>query len=390
MTTGRDLHESVHAQRVLERLQAAIRAAGGWLPFDEYMALALYAPGVGYYSAGLHKLGAGGDFTTAPEISPLFGRCLARHCAQVLQALGGGDVLEAGAGSGRLAFDVLSALEDAGSLPARYRILEVSADLRERQRELLSTMSPEVARRVEWLDAPPAEPWQGAFIANEVLDALPVESFEWQGGVPRVRGVVLDDSGALQWQARPAPAALHGEITRLRTEFTDDAATWGEGYTSELCTRVGPWIEAVTQGLASGVALFIDYGLPRREYYHPARSTGTLRCHYRQRAHDDPFAHPGMEDITAWVDFTRVAEAADASGLQVLGFATQTALLLGLGIEAEVLSAPDETTRIRRASEARQLLMPHEMGERFKAIALGRDFSTPLRAFAHQDLRRSL
>ena len=166
--------------------------------------------------------------------------------------------------------------------------------------------------------------------------------------------------------------------------------SWHAGYASELCTRVGPWIAEMTRSLASGVALFIDYGLPRHEYYHAERSTGTLRCHYRQRAHDDPFAHPGMEDITAWVDFTRVAEAADAASLDVLGFATQAALLLGLGIEEEIMSAQDETTRIRRASEARQLLMPHEMGERFKAIALGRNFSAPLAAFAHQDLRRSL
>jgi SAM-dependent MidA family methyltransferase len=165
---------------------------------------------------------------------------------------------------------------------------------------------------------------------------------------------------------------------------------WHEGFESELCTRAGPWIAEMTRSLASGVALFIDYGLPRREYYHAERSAGTLRCHYRQRAHDDPFAHPGMEDVTAWVDFTRVAEAADAAGLDVLGFATQAGMLLGLGIEGEIMSAADETARIRRASEARQLLMPQEMGERFKAIALGRNFSAPLIAFAHQDLRRSL
>jgi SAM-dependent MidA family methyltransferase len=385
MTAADDLHETVHARRVLEHLQAAVRAAGGWLPFDEYMALALYAPGLGYYSAGSRKLGAGGDFTTAPEISPLFGRCLARHCAQVLDVLGGGDVLEVGAGTGRLAFDVLQALHESGQLPARYRILEVSADLRQRQHALLATLPDAAASRVQWLDAPPAEHWQGALLANEVLDALPVESFVWQAGAPLERGVALDDSGTLTFKAREAPAALRAEILRLQ-----DDTSWHDGFTSELCTRMDPWIHEMTRALAAGVALFIDYGLPRGEYYHRERSAGTLRCHYRQRAHDNPFAHPGMEDITAWVDFTRVAEAADSAGLEVLGFATQTALLLGLGIEAEVMAAADETTRIRRASEARQLLMPHEMGERFKAIALGRDFSAPLAAFAHQDLRRSL
>lgn len=393
MTAADDLHESVHARRVMERLQATIRAAGGWLPFDEYMALALYAPGLGYYSAGAHKLGAGGDFTTAPEISPLFGRCLARHCAQVLGELGGGDVLEAGAGSGRLAFDILRALDESDRLPARYRILEISADLRERQRHLLSTLPARVAARVEWLDAPPAEHWQGALLANEVLDALPVESFAWQAGVPLERGVALDEAGALRWQSREARPALRSEITRLQEELSADAtsaAPWREGYVSELCTRAGPWIAEMTRAMSAGVALFIDYGLPRREYYHADRSAGTLRCHYRQRAHDDPFAHPGMEDITAWVDFTRVAEAADAAGLSVLGFATQMAMLLGLGIEGEIIAAPDQATQIRRASEARQLLMPNEMGERFKAIALGREFDAPLAAFAHQDLRRTL
>jgi len=403
MTAADDLHETTHARRVMERLQAAIRAAGGWLPFDEYMALALYAPGLGYYSAGARKLGAGGDFTTAPEISPLFGRCLARHCAQVLEALGGGDVLEVGAGSGRLAYDVLAAMEECGARPARYRILEISADLRERQRALLSTLPAAIASRVEWLDAPPAEEWQGALLANEVLDALPVEIFEWREGAPLVRGVALDDAGRLTWASRAAPPALRAEVERLHADAippgvsgagvpgsTGSEQPWRDGYTSELCTRVGPWIAEMTRSLASGVALFIDYGLQRREYYHADRSAGTLRCHYRQRAHDDPFAHPGMEDITAWVDFTRVAEAADAAQLQVLGFATQMAMLLGLGIEQEIIAAPDQTTQIRRASEARQLLMPQEMGERFKAIALGRGFDAPLAAFAHQDLRRLL
>jgi len=385
MTAADDLHETVHARRVMEHLQAAIRAAGGWLPFDEYMALALYAPGLGYYSAGAHKLGAGGDFTTAPEISPLFGRCLARHCAQVLESLGGGYVLEVGAGSGRLAFDVLCAMNETACLPARYRILEVSADLRERQRALLATLPASAASRVEWLEGPPTEQWQGALIANEVLDALPVESFVWQDGVPLERGVVRDDSGALAWKTRPAPAPLRAEILRLH-----EGLQWHDDYTSELCMRAAPWIAEMTGSLSSGVALFIDYGLPRREYYHADRSAGTLRCHYRQRAHDDPFAHPGMQDITAWVDFTRVAEAADAAQLQVLGFATQMAMLLGLGIEAEIIAAPDQATQIRRASEARQLLMPNEMGERFKVIALGRDFNAPLAAFAHQDLRRTL
>lgn len=387
MTAAADLHESTHAARVLERLRQAIAAAGGWLPFDEYMALALYSPGLGYYSAGAHKLGQGGDFTTAPEISPLFGRCLARHCAQVLAAVEEGEVLEIGAGSGRLAFDVLLAMQAAGCAPRRYRILEISADLRERQRALLATLPPALASCVEWIDAPPEGSWQGALLANEVLDALPVQCFTWLEGKPLESGVCVDARGALRWHERPASPSLAAEIQRLRA---DAGVTWPDGYTSELCTRAGAWIGAMTRTLQHGVALFIDYGVPRREYYSAERDRGTLRCHYRQRAHDDPFAHPGMEDITAWVDFTRVAEAADAAGLDVLGYATQAGALLGLGIEADVSASTDERTRIMRATEARQLLMPTEMGETFKFIALGRNCDVPLAAFAHQDLRDRL
>jgi SAM-dependent MidA family methyltransferase len=351
------------------------------------MQLALYEPGLGYYSAGARKLGAGGDFTTAPEMSPLFGRCLARHVQQVLDALGGGDVLEAGAGSGRLAFDVMQALAAADALPARYCILEVSADLRERQRDLLATLPVDIAARIEWLDAPPSRDWQGALLANEVLDALPVQCFAWREGPVFERGVSLDDGGLPRWQERPASPSLAAEVMRMRE---DAAGAWPSGYISELCSQAGPWIDAVTRHMTRGVALFIDYGLPRREYYHPQRSSGTLRCHYRQSAHEDPFAHPGLEDITAWVDFTRVAEGADAAGLDVLGYTTQAAFLLGLGIEAEVAGAPDERWRVARAGEARRLLMPEEMGEHFKAIALGRGFDAALPAFALHDLRRML
>jgi SAM-dependent MidA family methyltransferase len=387
MTADDAMHESAHAARVLETIRARVATAGGWLPFDQYMDLALYEPGLGYYSAGAGKLGAGGDFTTAPEISPLFGQCLARHCAEVLEACGGAEVLEIGAGTGRLALDVLTGMRALGVPPVRYRILEVSADLRQRQRELLARLAPQLLECVEWLDAPPAHPWQGALIANEVLDALPVECFTWRDGEVAERGVAVESSGKLVWRERPAAVPLCAEVQRLRAEV---GAAWPAGFRSELCRRGGPWIDEVTRTLERGVALFIDYGLSRREYYDAHRDDGTLRCHYRQRAHDDPFAHPGLEDITAWVDFTRIAEAGDAVGLEVLGYATQAALLLGLGIEHEIAGAADEATRIRRASEARRLLMPEEMGENFKAIALGRGVDVPLEAFAVQDLRSRL
>jgi SAM-dependent MidA family methyltransferase len=392
MTGAVELHESLHGARVRQRLAERIAAAGGWLPFDEYMQIALYEPGLGYYSAGARKLGAAGDFTTAPEISPLFGICLAAHCDEVLTTLGGGDVLEIGAGTGMLACDLLLELDARRRLPRRYRILETSADLRERQRERIAALPSRVSAVVEWLDAPPATNWKGALLANEVLDALPVQRFRCSGARSEVMGVSVGATGGFEWNARPAGESLSREIDRIGESLP---WRWPDPFESELCPMLQPWLAEVTASLQSGVALFVDYGLTRHEYFNPDRSQGTLRCHYRHQAHDDPFAHPGLEDITAWVDFTRVAEAADVAHLEVLGYATQAAMLLGLGLEAAVMNAPDEPTRIRRASEARQLLLPTQMGEIFKAIALGRDFpglkdNAPLAAFSVQDLRDRL
>jgi SAM-dependent MidA family methyltransferase len=308
----------------------------------------------------------------------------------VLRVLGGGEVLEIGAGTGRLARDVLVELDSRGLLPLRYRILEISADLRQRQRACIAQLPARLAGLVEWLDAPPGQQWQGALLANEVLDALPVHRFRHSGQQgTQALGVIADPGGGFTWAAR-TDDALAREVTRVRAGL----APWPAHYESELCLLLQPWLIEVTATLQRGVALFIDYGLPRREYFHPDRSSGTLRCHYQQQAHDDPFAHPGLEDITAWVDFTRVAEAADAAGLEVLGFATQAATLLGLGIEAAIANAADDATRIRRASEARQLLLPTGMGETFKVMALGRGYEAqdgaPLAAFSVQDLRDRL
>ncbi len=388
MTGADDVHASLQGERMGQLLRARIGAAGGWIPFDQYMQSALYEPGLGYYSAGARKLGPGGDFTTAPEISPLFGQCLAAHCDEVLSALEGGDVLEIGAGTGRLACDILLELDARQRLPRRYRILEISADLRERQRECIARLPARLAERVDWIDAPPVEPWQGALIANEVLDALPVKRILFQrNAAAQELGVVVNAAGTLAWDVRPAGTALLEETERLRSGLL---RPWPEHYESELCLLLHPWLTAVTASLQRGVALFVDYGLPRNEYFHPDRSQGTLRCHYRQQAHEDPFAHPGLEDITAWVDFTRVAEAGEAAGLDVRGDATQAAVLLGLGIEALIANTPDDSTRIRRASEARQLLLPTGMGETFKAMALGRGFEAPLAAFSVRNLRARL
>jgi SAM-dependent MidA family methyltransferase len=381
--------EQRHAVRVAACLRQRLAAAGGWLPFDEFMRIALYEPGLGYYSAGATKFGAAGDFTTAPESSELFGRCLAVEVADVLARLPGerGDVLEIGAGTGRLAHAVLAELKQCDALPARYRILEVSAELRARQAECLATLPAELAGRVEWLDAPPAVPLRGVVLANEVLDALPCERFVWRDGAVGELGVVEGADGEFIESERPAGAPLESAVRALVAELP---AGLPRNYRSELCLRLRPWIGALARGLESGVMLLLDYGLPRAQFYLPERSEGTLRCHFRHRAHGDALRHPGLQDITAWVDFTAVAEAASAHGLEVAGFATQTAWLLALGIEARVAAAGDGPERLRLAGEARRLLLPGEMGEAFKCMALSREFDAALRGFALQDLRASL
>ncbi len=371
--------ETEHSQTVAQMIRERLREAGGWLSFETFMDLALYAPGLGYYSAGGTKIGAGGDFTTAPEISNLFSVCVAHQCAEVLGRTGGA-ILELGAGTGRMAAAVLETLASLGALPEYYAILEVSADLRDRQRECIERLPAELRQRVVWFDALPMQPLRGVILANEVLDALPCHRIVVRGGRAQVLGVASADDGSFVEQERAPGEDLARRWERLARELPYELP---DEYRTELCLRVDPWIASLADCLEHGVMFLFDYGLPRAHYYHPQRSQGTLRCHFKQRAHEDPFVNVGVQDITAWVDFTRVAEAADAAGLQVSGFATQAAFLLGLGIEGLVRD-------VRQASEARQLLMPGEMGEVFKAMALARSFDAPLRGFSVQDLRHLL
>jgi SAM-dependent MidA family methyltransferase len=381
--------ERLHSGRVAEHIRERVRQQGGVLGFGEFMNLALYAPGLGYYSAGATKLGAAGDFVTAPEISSLFSRCLARQTAQVLLAMGGGDVLELGAGSGRMAFDVLSELAVLEALPSRYRILEVSADRAERQLARLAGLPAAISQRVEWLDSWPAAPIRGVVLANEVLDALPVERFLWRGGRAHALGVGLDAAGGFEWRIHE-DAAVAAAGAALQAQCGQE---WPEGYASEVCLALGPWVTSLAEKLDEGVMLLIDYGLPRAQLYHPERARGSLRCHFRHRAHDDPFVHVGLQDITAWVDFTRVAEVADAAGLDVLGFNTQASFLIGAGIEGYLTTGMAESgvaEQARLAGEARRLMLPGEMGEIFKVIGLGRGCDAELAGFALQDLRGSL
>ena len=365
-------------------------AQGGVIGFDAFMRLALYSPGLGYYSAGAAKLGSSGDFITAPEVSSLFSRCLARQTADILRTTEG-DILELGAGLGTMAADMLLELAALDCLPGRYRILEVSADLAERQRTRIAQLPAELAQRVEWLDRWPERVMRGVVLANEVLDAMPVERFVLRGppGAQQVRALGVSATGdGFQWREAPATPELEHAVATLLDTLP---APLPDGYVSEVCLAFQPWIASLAAQLEQGVALLIDYGLPCAHLYHPQRSAGTLRCHFRHRAHDDPFVNVGLQDITAWVDFTRVAEAADSAGLEVLGFATQAAFLIGAGMESLLttemeLASEDLQRQVRLGGEARRLMMPGEMGEVFKVIALGRGYDAPLAGFSTQSL----
>ncbi len=385
------IQQQEQAAAVLAAVRTAVATSGGWLPFDEYLQLVMYAPGLGYYSAGSTKFGADGDFTTAPELSSLFGYCVARRCAPLLgqlRAVGAGaDILELGAGSGRLAVDVLTRLATLDALPDRYLILEVSAELRARQQALLSRLPADLWQRVVWLDALPAQPLRAVVLANEVADALPFKRFVVGTGGVNELGVIIDADGALQLGAQTAAAALQSECQRLMRELP---VPLPPGYVFECCPLLDGWMAGLAHSLAAGAILLFDYGVGRSEYYHPERGSGTLRCHYRHHAHDDALLYPGLQDITAWVDFTRVAEAASTSGLEVSAYCTQAAFLLGAGIDVELSGEFSTLQRARLASEARQLLMPGEMGESFKCMVLARDIAVDAQGFAPQDLRRQL
>jgi SAM-dependent MidA family methyltransferase len=375
--------ERAHSASLARVIRGEVMAAGGWLSFERFMERALYAPGLGYYSAGAVKLGPGGDFVTAPQMSALFSRCLARSCASVLGRTGG-EILELGAGTGAMAAAVLQELAAVGVLPERYAILEVSADLAARQRQTLGALPRELAARVVWLERLPAQPIAGVILANEVADALPCRRFICHDGGVRELGVSLDASGNFLQSAGKADPILERECAQL---FRELGAALPDGYVSELCLAVDPWVQTVAGCLRHGAFLLCDYGLTQRHYYHPQRVTGTLRCHFRQRVHDDPYVNVGVQDITAWVDFTRLAQAGLAAGLGVAGFATQAAFLLDTGIDQMVAAAADDTERARLSGEARRLMMPEEMGEAFKAMVLTRALAAPPPGFALQDLR---
>lgn len=352
------------------------------------MHMALYEPGLGYYSAGAGKFGGAGDFITAPELSPLFAACLARQCAQILPKLNDPVILEIGPGSGALACDLLKSLEQQAVLPERYFLLEVSADLRQRQQQRVRKTIPHLADRITWLDQLPGDSFDGIILGNEVLDAMPVHRLILKDGRFQELCVELDGEN-FNWTVRALPAVLQSQVETVTADFV---SALPEGYLTEINPHNGPWIKSLADGLRHGVMLFIDYGYPRHEYYHPQRTCGTLLCHYRHHVHDDPFLYPGLQDITASVDFTAVAEVAVAAGLDVRGYTTQAHFLLDCGLD-KVMEENNLTSNRDRAElgrQARILTMPGEMGERFKVIALAKNFDLPLAGFQHFDQRQRL
>lgn len=352
--------------------------AGGAIGFSRYMERVLYAPGLGYYSGGAAKLGPAGDFVTAPELSPLFGRCVARQLREVLAAIGGGAVLELGGGTGALAEAALAEAASWGEGELEWHMLEPSAELRDRQRARLGA-------RVQWCDTLPRG-FRGVILANEVADALPVERFTIHRGVPRRLGVTRTATG-FDWALLPPDEEFVAVVRALEAARR---APFAEGYSSEFSPWLQPWLRSLADSLAAGLVLVVDYGLPRRELYAPERTAGTLRCHYRHRAHDDPFLWPGLQDVTAWVDFTALAEAGVAAGLVLEGFTSQAAFLAGTGIDALLAAAGQDAAGIHLVQQAKRLLLPGEMGESFRVLGLGRGVAPALSGFSHLDLANRL
>lgn len=364
------------SQELSTRIAAEIARHGGWLSFARYMEMALYEPGLGYYSNPGQVFGAAGDFVTAPELTPLFGATLARQVSPWLKdpALAGSGqvVLEVGGGSGMLAAQLLNALDNVGHHEVRYLILELSAERREHQRQTLKSLAPGLMDRVGWLETFP-ESFAGVVLANELLDAMPVQLFEWQadaGAGLQEMGVTWVD-GQFAWAPRPADAVLTETVTALRNRLGPEGAQWHSPYRSEICPAQQAWMRTLADCMTAGVVMLLDYGFAAPEYYHPQRDQGTLMCHYRHRSHADPFLWPGLSDITAHVDFTALARAATTEGFSLVGYTSMAAFLLNAGLLDELADLPREPESFwfAQAQAVQQLISEAEMGELFKVIA---------------------
>jgi SAM-dependent MidA family methyltransferase len=384
-----DADALAHSARLAALIRSRIEANGGAIPFSRYMELALYAPGLGYYSAGASKFGESGDFVTAPELGPVFAACVAESVAPVLQQIGPGAAgseaagsetassetvfLELGGGTGAFAETVLKRLTELDALPDRYAILEPSAELRERQRQRLQQyLAPPLFDLLEWLDGPLQHDWDGVLFANEVIDALPTPRFGIVDGQVHEEQVVIDGDGFAR-VSRPADGFLENAVRHLEQRLQRRLE---DGYRSELLAQLPYWIQAVCGGLKRGAMLFVDYGYPRAEYYLPERNDGTLRAFYRQRMHADPLLWPGLQDITASVDFTALAEAGVGAGFEFAGYSSQASFLLGNGLAGvleRIERIADDGERLRRTEEVKKLTLPSAMGERFQVMGFEKD-----------------
>jgi SAM-dependent MidA family methyltransferase len=370
------------SERLMRQIKRAIEMANGAIPFDRFMEMALYAPGLGYYVAGSRKFGEQGDFITAPEVSPLFAQCLARQIAPVLAKTEAGEVWEFGAGSGQLAADLLAELERLDRLPHGYLVLELSPELRARQRETLESRVPHLLPRVRWLDQMPNR-FQGVVIANEVLDAMPVSRFRISDGVVEESYVVCDEARLRERFDTPVTPGLEAAVK----EIFHASGDLPSDYISEINLRQTAWISALARAMDLGAVILIDYGYSRAEYYHPQRTRGTLMCHYRHRAHSDPFRWVGLQDITCQVDFTALARDAIGAGFRLGGYTTQAHFLIANGLDTLLAdSDPNDLSRhMSLVQGVKRLTLPSEMGERFKVLGLLKELDINLQGFALRD-----
>lgn len=369
-----DSTELAHSEQLQQLIREEITQHGP-MPFSRFMERCLYAPGLGYYSAGRHKFGQQGDFVTAPELGEIFGRCLAHALTPTLQALGTeADLMELGGGSGALAATLLLSLEATRALPRRYLMLEPSADLKQRQQQYLHDKLPEpLFQRLTWIDRPPPEAWQGVMVANEVIDALPTTRFTLRDGEVLEEHICANDAGHFMRQDRPADALVSAAARHLADDL---GYSFANGYRSEMLPQLPYWLQAVADRLERGVLWFIDYGYTRREFYHPERRNGTLMVHYRHRAHDDVLLWPGLQDITASVDFTALAEAGNQAGFLVASYLNQAQFLMASNmqqIHADLIAGSDAATTYAIGQQIKRLMLPGQMGERFKVMALARN-----------------
>jgi len=379
--------EKKHSEKLAGLIKQHIHDVGGWISFDQYMQLALYAPGLGYYSGGLQKFGEQGDFITAPEVSPLFARTLARPVASIIKSMPGANIIEFGAGSGKLAADLLAELENLDQLPDLYLIIELSAELQQRQRDTLLRRVPGLIGRVQWLSSLPEEPIDAVVLANEVLDAMPVKRFLFKENQLQQLGVELK-SNELELNYRDADLELEQALSSLQIEET----VMQQHYMSEINCQIKPWLSSVAKCLNQGAIYLIDYGYVRSEYYSEERNMGTFMGYYRHRSMDAPLWYPGLQDLTAFVDFTSVAEAALENHLDVDGFTSQGNFLINCGL-AEIVDKTESSTDIEHLKLVQQmktLSLPGEMGERFKVIGLSKGLEENVPGFEMRDLRYSL